>query len=86
MDYSWMVWLLIPAFFMCTGSRRSHYSGRRSRHSSSRRSEEISRLKTELAASQDQIDSLKARLEAVETIVTDEEADLRWQFSKLQES
>ena len=86
MDYSWMIWLLIPAFFMCTGGRSRRRSYRSDRHNSSHRSEEITRLKQELAASQSQIDALKTRLEAVETIVTDEEAELRWEFHKLQEN
>ncbi len=86
MDYSWMIWLLIPAFFMCTGRRSRRRSSRSERYDSPRRSEEITRLKAELAASQSQIDALKTRLEAVETIVTDEEAELRWEFHKLQES
>jgi len=86
MDYSWMIWLLIPAFFMCTGRRSDRHYSRRRRHRSSHRSEEISRLKAELTASQSQIDALKTRLEAVETIVTDEEAELRWEFHKLQEN
>ena len=44
------------------------------------------RLKQELEDSQAQINALKTRLEAVETIVTDEEAELRREFYKLQNS
>ncbi|MBR9835343.1 MAG: hypothetical protein GYB42_09170 [Alphaproteobacteria bacterium] len=84
MEHSWMLWLLIPAFFMFAGGRSCYPSGRRRHRSSSRSSEEVARLKAELAASQDQINALKSRLEAVETIVTDEEAELRWEFHKLQ--
>lgn len=86
MEHSWMLWLLIPAFFMFAGGGRCYPRNQRRYRSSSARSEEVSRLKAELAASQKQIDALKSRLEAVETIVTDEEAELRWEFHKLQKS
>ncbi|MEL7041202.1 MAG: hypothetical protein AAGL90_06745 [Pseudomonadota bacterium] len=86
-DYSWVLWVIIPFLFFSMAGRHSAWgcSGR-SRRSRSRKSEEISRLKQELEASQAQIDALKARLEAVETIVTDEEAELRREFYKLQNS
>ena len=59
----------------CSGSRRS----RRTREASG----EVARLKAELATSTAQIEALKRRLEAVETIVTDEEAALRREFDSL---
>ena len=85
-DNSWILWMVIPfMFFMFAGRGRSWGCAPRSRHRShSRKSEEISRLKQELEDSQAQINALKSRLEAVETIVTDEEAELRREFYKLQ--
>lgn len=80
----WMIWLLIPLFFMMMGPRSGRACG--SRRRSSRSKDEIARLKDELETSQSQISALKARLEAVETIVTDEEAELRREFYKLQQS
>ena len=44
---------------------------------------EVERLEAELNASTAQIETLKARLNAVETIVTDEEHQLRREFRKL---
>ena len=84
-DNSWIFWMIIPfLFFMMAGRRGAwgcppQYERRRSR-----KSEEITRLKEELEVSQAQIDALKSRLEAVETIVTDEETELRREFYKLQ--
>ena len=86
-EMSWMWWLIIPFMFCMLTSRghRGHYR-QRSRRSSERKSEEIARLKHELEESQAQINALKSRLEAVETIVTDEENELRREFYKLQNS
>lgn len=84
---SWIIWMIIPFLFCMFASRGAHGGRRsRSRQHDSRKSEEIARLKTELEESQAQINALKSRLEAVETIVTDEEAELRREFYKLQNS
>jgi len=85
-DNSWIWWMVIPfMFFMFAGRRGAWGCAPRDRHRShSRKSEEIQRLKQELEDSQAQINALKSRLEAVETIVTDEEAELRREFYKLQ--
>ena len=83
---SWIFWPLfgVAMWFVfarggawsCSGNRRS----RRSREASG----EVARLNAELDASMAQIEVLKRRLEAVETIVTDEEAALRREFDSLQ--
>lgn len=86
-DNSWILWVIIPFMIMAFSGRGSAWGcAPKSRRSHSRKSEEIERLKQELEASQSQIDALKSRLEAVETIVTDEEAELRREFHKLQNS
>jgi len=88
-EMSWIWWMIIPfMFFMFAGhgERRSNCSRRNRGEYRSRKSEEISRLKQELEDSQAQINALKSRLEAVETIVTDEETELRREFYKLQNS
>lgn len=86
----WWAWMLIgfgiwsmfaSPYGACGSSKRSRRSKR-----SSKKSAEIARLKEELDASQAQIAALKTRLEAVETIVTDEENELRREFRRLQES
>jgi len=84
-DNSWIMWMIIPfMFFMFAGRGGRGSCAGRSRRRHSRKSEEIARLKQELEGSQAQINALKSRLEAVETIVTDEEAELRREFYKLQ--
>ena len=85
-DNAWIFWIIIPFLFFMTAGRRGAWGcSPRSEHSRpSRKSEEISRLKRELETSQAQISALKSRLEAVETIVTDEETELRREFYKLQ--
>ncbi len=87
-DNSWILWMIIPLMFFMFAGRGGQWAcapmSRRSRHA--RKSEEIARLKQELEDSQTQISALKSRLEAVETIVTDEEAELRREFYKLQNS
>ena len=88
-EMSWIWWMIIPLmFFMFAGQgdRRSRCSRRRRGKYRSHKSEEITRLKQELEDSQAQINALKSRLEAVETIVTDEETELRREFYKLQNS
>ena len=84
----WWVWMLIGfgIWSMFASSEEGCGSSRRKKRRSSRKSAEITRLKEELDASQAQIASLKKRLEAVETIVTDEETELRREFKRLQES
>ncbi|MEO1101973.1 MAG: hypothetical protein AAFW65_09025 [Pseudomonadota bacterium] len=86
----WWAWMLIgfgiwSMFMSPKGACGSSKRGRRSKRSS-KKSAEIARLKEELDASQAQIAALKTRLEAVETIVTDEENELRREFRRLQES
>ena len=85
-DNSWILWMVIPFLFFMFAGRGGGWgcAPRASRRSRSRKSEEISRLKQELEDSQAQINALKSRLEAVETIVTDEEAELRREFQRLQ--
>ena len=85
-DNSWIWWMVIPfMFFMFAGRGGAWACPPKARQRShSRKSDEINRLKRELEDSQAQIDALKSRLEAVETIVTDEEAELRREFYKLQ--
>ena len=85
-DYSWILWIILPFLFFSMAGRRGAWgcAPRSHRTRASRKSEEIVRLKQELEASQEQINALKARLEAVETIVTDEETELRREFYKLQ--
>lgn len=87
-DNAWIVWMVIPFVFLMFAGRGNGWAcaPRSRRRSHERKSEEISRLKQELEASQVQIDALKSRLEAVETIVTDEETELRREFYKLQNS
>lgn len=90
MDGSWPWWVWMIFFFgfmsFIGGWRGScgPSSSRRSRRSAEA-SNEIARLKAELDNSHAQIAALKSRLEAVETIVTDEENELRREFRKLQE-
>ena len=88
-DNSWILWMIIPFLFFTMAGRGAGNWGcapRSQRRSQSRKSEEIARLKQELEDSQTQINALKSRLEAVETIVTDEEIELRREFYKLQNS
>ena len=88
-EMSWIWWMIIPFMvfmFAGQGDRRGSCSRRRRGEHRSRKSEEITRLKQELEDSQAQINALKSRLEAVETIVTDEETELRRAFYKLQNS
>ena len=86
-ESSWIWWMIIPfMFFMFAGRGDWGCEQPRRRKSHSRKSEEIARLKQELEDSQAQINALKSRLEAVETIVTDEETELRREFYKLQNS
>lgn len=85
-DNSWIWWMVIPfMFFMFAGRGRAWGCAPHARrHTHARKSDEINRLKQELEDSQAQINALKSRLEAVETIVTDEEAELRREFYRLQ--
>ncbi|MEO0983298.1 MAG: hypothetical protein AAFX03_11680 [Pseudomonadota bacterium] len=89
---SWIFWPIIGVLMMmafCGPNSKRHRRRRRSPETGEpaygpRKSEEVERLKAELEASQAQIAALKSRLEAVETIVTDEENELRREFRKLQ--
>ncbi|MCR9196651.1 MAG: hypothetical protein NXH88_18085 [Hyphomonas sp.] len=88
-EMSWIWWMIIPLMFIMFAGRSERggsCSRRRRGEHRSRKSEEIARLKQELEESQTQINALKSRLEAVETIVTDEETELRREFYKLQNS
>ena len=87
-DNSWIFWMIIPFMFLMFAGRggQGRCAPSRRHRSHSRKSEEISRLKQDLEDSQAQINALKSRLEAVETIVTDEETELRREFYKLQNS
>lgn len=83
-------WLFWPLFgvamwfvFARGGSCASRRRHRRDGVSAREASNEVARLKAELDASHQQIEALKRRLEAVETIVTDEEAQLRRDFDRL---
>ncbi|MEM0985485.1 MAG: hypothetical protein AAGJ32_04500 [Pseudomonadota bacterium] len=67
------------------GARRCG-SKRSKRERTAQEHADVARLKEALADSHAQIDALKARLEAVETIVTDEERILRREFSALDEA
>lgn len=86
-EHSWVFWLIFGFAMMGMFGGRSGWacgSPRSRRTHRSRSSEEITRLKAELDASHEQIAALKRRLEAVETIVTDEETALRREFDALQ--
>ncbi|MEL7541323.1 MAG: hypothetical protein AAGJ51_10500 [Pseudomonadota bacterium] len=85
-DNAWILWMVIPFMVFMFAGRGGNWgcAPRSRRRSHQRKSEEISRLKQDLEESQAQIHALKSRLEAVETIVTDEEAELRREFYKLQ--
>ncbi|MEL6661730.1 MAG: hypothetical protein AAFR33_01910 [Pseudomonadota bacterium] len=86
MDGFW--WILIPGFFIWMAmSKGGACSSRRSRRTSEARrtdSDEVAHLKAQLASRDGQIDLLTRRLEALETIVTDEERRLRREFDALQ--
>lgn len=73
------MWFLFARGGACSSRRRSSRDGVSAREAS----HEVARLKAELEASHAQIEGLKRRLEAVETIVTDEEARLRRDFDSL---
>ncbi len=80
----WLIWTLIGFAVVGMFSGKEGCSGRRSkRPRTSASSDEIAQLKSDLDASHQQIGALKARLEAVETILTDEELQLRREFEQL---
>ncbi len=76
--FGFAMWMLFAKGGACSSRRRSR-DGVNAREASN----EVARLKAELDASHAQIEGLKRRLEAVETIVTDEEAQLRRDFDRL---
>lgn len=83
------IWLLIPGFFIWMAfarggacSRRG--SGRRGGRAHREDSAEVAHLKSQLEARDGQIDLLTRRLEALETIITDEDRRLRREFEALQ--
>ena len=87
MESSWIFWMVFGiAMWMVFAGPRTAWGcngSSRKRRRNSRAGAEVDRLKAELDASQQQIAALKRRLEAVETIVTDEEAQLRREFDQL---
>lgn len=87
-EFHWIFWTVFGFAMWAFFANPRFYRGQRGcgRRSRSSKSSEIARLKEELDASQSQIAGLKARLEAVETIVTDEENELRREFRRLQET
>ncbi|MEM7766653.1 MAG: hypothetical protein AAF253_04105 [Pseudomonadota bacterium] len=83
--FGFVMWLIFSNDDSKGDKGRSACGGRRGR--SKRREEanaEILRLREALAESHSQIDALKARLEAVETIITDEDRSLRKAFQDLE--
>lgn len=86
MDGGWIFWVIfgVVMWMAFAGPRGAWACGGSRRRRHRRASDEVERLKGELDASQQQIAALKARLEAVETIVTDEEVQLRREFDALQ--
>ena len=81
----WLMWTLFGvAMWVILAGKGGCARSRRGRRSQARSGDEIARLKAELDASHEQIAALRARLEAVETIVTDEEEQLRREFDRLQ--
>ena len=84
--YQWIFWMVFGlAMWGMFGRGGWACNGKSRRRRHSRASQEVDQLKAELDASQQQIAALKRRLEAVETIVTDEEAQLRREFDQLRE-
>lgn len=85
----WWVWLVVGLVLwgiFANGEGCSSESPRRRRKRRSREERsEVEALKAELAASAKQIETLTARLNAVETIVTDDERELRKAFRGLEE-
>lgn len=83
---AWMFWMLFGFgmwMLMSRGGSCGRSGGSRRRRYREA-SGEVERLKAELDFSQQQIASLKARLEAVETIVTDEDLALRREFAAME--
>lgn len=85
---AWVFWMLAGFAFWFFAMRGGACSGRKSR---SRRSapdyqerDEVASLKAELEASHGQVDLLTRRIEALETILTDQDRELRRQFDDLQ--
>lgn len=86
---AWVFWMLAGFAFWFFAMRGGACSGRKSRsrrHQAplSRERDEVARLEAELEASRGQVDLLTRRIEALETILTDQERDLRHQFDDLQ--
>lgn len=81
--FGFVMWLV----FAGGGKGRYGCSSKRKRAEVARQdTSETVRLREALADSHAQIDALKSRLEAVETIVTDEERNLRREFRNLEQS
>ena len=82
------IWLLVPGFIiwmaMSKGGACSRRGSRREHRASRDDSAEVAHLKSQLEARDGQIDLLTRRLEALETIITDEDRRLRGEFDALQ--
>lgn len=82
----WM-WIAfgVAMWFVFAGKGSCSRGGERGSHRRRERAvSEIDRLKAELDASQAQVASLRQRLETLETIVTDEDRELRRRFADLE--
>ncbi|MEO0465529.1 MAG: hypothetical protein AAF216_03215 [Pseudomonadota bacterium] len=83
----WVFWMLAGFAFWFFVLRRGACSPRkrhREQTNTYRESEDVARLKAELEASHGQVDLLTRRIEALETILTDQDRNLRRQFDDLQ--
>ncbi|MEM1151884.1 MAG: hypothetical protein AAGI03_15265 [Pseudomonadota bacterium] len=88
---AWVFWMLAGFAFWFFAIRGSACSARRAGGKRRRRayrddSAEVAHLKSQLEARDGQIDLLTRRLEALETIITDEDRRLRREFDALQRS
>lgn len=84
-EHAWVFWLAAPVLFCMYANRKSNSDyAPRTRSQKRYRADEVERLERELEDSRAEIDALKSRLEAVETIVTDQDLELRREFHKLQ--
>lgn len=86
---AWVFWMLAGFAFWFFAMRGGSCSSRRSGSKRGKRafqddSAEVAHLKAQLQSRDGQIDLLTRRLEALETIVTDEDRRLRREFDALQ--
>lgn len=73
------MWFIFAGKGSCSSTGEGRTTQRRERATS-----EIDRLKAELDASHAQVASLRKRLETLETIIADEDRELRRQFADLE--